>query len=57
MTEFSAFRPKRSSYLKDDNYENKKTRGTRKCVIKQKFQFEDYKNCREANQLEIEINT
>ena len=57
MTEFAAFRPKRSNYLKDDNDENKKARGTRKCVIKQKFQFEDYKNCLEANQLEIEINT
>ena len=35
MTEFAAFRPKRQSYLKDDNDENKKARGTRKCVIKQ----------------------
>ena len=34
----------------------KKTKGTKKYVIKQKLEFEDYKNCLKANQLENETN-
>ena len=56
MTEFVALRPKTYSYLIDDNDRNKKTKGTKKCVIKQKIKFEDYENCLEANQLKNETN-
>ena len=29
----------------DDDSEKKKAKGTKKCVIKQKLMFEDYKDC------------
>ena len=32
-----------------------KTKGTKKCVIKRKLKFEDYKNCLEVTQLKNEI--
>ena len=44
------------SYLIDDGSKNKKTKGTKKCVIKRKLKFEDCKNCLEATQLENKIN-
>ena len=34
----------------------KKAKGTKKCVIKRKLKFEDYKNCLEAAQIENIIN-
>ena len=34
----------------------KKTKGIKKCVIKRKLKFQDYKNCSEAAQIENEIN-
>ena len=49
ITEFSTLRPKTYSYLTDMD-ENKKAKGTKNIVIKQKL--EDYENCLEANQLE-----
>ena len=39
-------------HLKDNNDENKKAKGTKKCVIKRRLKFEDYKNCLEAAQTE-----
>ena len=56
MVEFAALRPKRYSYLRDDNDENKKAKGTKKCVVKRKLKFEDYNHCLEATQLENKIN-
>ena len=50
MKEFVGLREKTYSYLKDKNDENKKTKGTNKCVIK-KRKFKDYKNCLEAAQI------
>ena len=44
-TEFVALRPKTYSYLTDDCKENKKAKGTKKCVIKRMIRFNDYKNC------------
>ena len=44
------------SYLKDNNDEDKKAKGTKKCVIKRKLKFQDYKNCLEAAQIEDKIN-
>ena len=48
MTKFVALRGKIYSHLKDSGCEVKKTKVTKKCVIKRKFQFEKYKNCLEA---------
>ena len=53
MTEVVALRLKTYAYLIDgyyDDYEknkiiNKKAKGTKKCVIKQKLMFENYKDC------------
>ena len=45
MIEFVAFRAKTCSYLKDNNDEDKKAKGTKKFVIKRKLKFQDYKNC------------
>ena len=45
MTEFVALRPKTYLYLTDDCKEDKKTKGTKKCVIKRQLKFNDYKNC------------
>ena len=33
----------------------KKAKGTKKCVIKRKLKFENYKNCLEATQLENDL--
>ena len=40
---------KMCSYLKDNNDEDKNAKGTKKCVIKNKFQ--DYKNFLKASQI------
>ena len=45
ITQFVALRPKTYSYLTDDCKENKKAKGTKKCVIKRMIKFNDYKNC------------
>ena len=49
MKEFVRLRAKTYSYLKDNNDkdEDKKAKCTRKCVIKRKLKFQDYKNCLE----------
>ena len=45
ITEFITLRPKTYSYLTDDCKEDKKAKGTKKCVIKRMIEFDDYKNC------------
>ena len=45
MTEFAALRPKNYSYLMDDGNSDKRTKGTKKCVIKRILKFNDYKDC------------
>ena len=45
MTEVVALRPKTCAYLMDDGSNHKKAKGTKKCVIKQKLMFENYKDC------------
>ena len=45
VTEFVTLRPKTYSYLTDDGKEDKKAKGTNKCVIKRMIKFNDYKNC------------
>ena len=48
MREFIGLREKSYSYLRGNNDEDKKAKGTKKCVIKRKLKFEYYKNCLEA---------
>ena len=55
MTKFVGSRAKPYSYLIDDGSEDKKAKGTKKCVIKRKLKFENYKNCLEATQLDNKI--
>ena len=55
MTKFVGLRAKTYSYLIDDG-KDKKAKGTKKCVIKRKLQFENYKNCLEATKLENKVN-
>ena len=45
ITEFVTLRPKTYSYLTDDCKEDKKAKGTKKCVIKRMIKFNDFKNC------------
>ena len=45
MKEFCALRAKTYSYLMDDDSEVKKSKGTKKCVIKRELMFENYKDC------------
>ena len=44
------------SYLIDDNSEDKKAKSTKKCVIRRKLKFKNYKNCLESAQPEKKIN-
>ena len=45
ITEFVTLRPKTYSYSTDNGKEDKKAKGTKKCVIKSMIKFNDYKNC------------
>ena len=53
MTEFVALRPKTYSYLTDDCKEDKKAKGTKKCVIKRRPKFTDYKYCLLNNEITL----
>ena len=55
MSKFVGLRAKIYNYLIDSGSEDKKAKGSKKCVIK-KLKFENYKNCLEATQLENNIN-
>ena len=45
MTEFVALRPKLHSFRKLDGAEDKKCKGSKKCIVKKTLTFEGYKNC------------
>ena len=45
ITEFVTLRPKTYSFLTDDGKEDKKAKGTKKCVIKKIIKFNNYKKC------------
>ena len=51
MTKFAAPRAKTYSYLMGDNREVKKTKETKKCVIKRMLKLNDYKNCVRNNEI------
>ena len=48
MIEFATLRAKTYSYITNDKYKNQKPKGTKKCVIKRKLKFKDYKHCLKA---------
>ena len=45
ITEFVTLRPKTYWYSTDDGKEDKKAKGTKKCVIKRMIKLDDYENC------------
>ena len=45
ITEVVALRPKVYAYLDDDGNEHKKSKGSKRCVIKQKLMLQNFKNC------------
>ena len=55
-TKFVGLKAKTYSYLIDGSSEDTKAKGTKKCVMKRKPKFENYKNCLEATQLENKTN-
>ena len=55
MTNFVELRVKIDSYLIDDDSEDEKVKGTKKCVIKGKLKFKSYENCLKVNQYSNKI--
>ena len=51
MTESVALRPEKYSYLMEDGWGDKKAKGTKKCVIKRRLKFNDYKDCLLSNEI------
>ena len=51
MTEFAALKTKTYSYIMVEGKNNKKAKGTKKCVIKQIIKFNDYKDCLLNNEI------
>ena len=54
--EFFGLRAKTYNYLKGNNDEDKKAKGTQQCDKKGKLKFQDYKNCLEVAQIENKMN-
>ena len=50
IKEFVRLITKTYSYLKDNNDEDKKAKGTKNCIIKRKLKFEDYANLLKPSQ-------
>ena len=55
MINFVGVRAITYSYLIDDRSEDKKAKGTKKCVIKRKLELENYKNWLQATKLQNEM--
>ena len=51
MVEFAVLRPKTCPYLMDDGNSDKNAKGTKKCVIKRRLKFNDYKDCLFNNEI------
>ena len=51
MKKFVGLKAKTYTYLKRNNDEDKKEKETKKCVIKRKLEFQDFKNCLEETKL------
>ena len=55
MTEFPALRPKTYSYLIDDSNSDKKAKEAKKCIIKRRLKFNDYKDCLLNNEIILKL--
>ena len=55
IIKFVGLKAKNYSSSKNEGSQDKKEKGTKKCVIKRKRKFESYKNCLEAIQLDNKI--
>ena len=55
MTKFVGLRAKPYSYVTDYSSKDKKIKTTKKCIIKRRLKFENFKNCLETTQLENKI--
>ena len=55
MKEFVPLRPEIYSYLTDDGHVDEGAKGTKKCVAKQKINFEDCQTCMENNRSILRI--
>ena len=55
ITNFVKLRAKTDIYLADDGSEDKKAKGTKKCLIKKNLIFQNCKNCLEAIQLDNKV--
>ena len=53
LKEFCATRAKTYAYLKDGDIEEKKAKGTKKCIIKQELRFGDYADSLFKNMITI----
>ena len=56
MTNFVGLKAKTYSYLIHEGSEDKKAKGIKKCVIKTKLKFQNYKSCLEVIELDNKIN-
>ena len=56
MKKYVGLRAKTYSYSEDNNDEDRKAKGAKKCVVKRNLKFDDYKSCFEAAQIENKIN-
>ena len=56
MVQFVGLRAKAYSHFQKWCREDKKAKGTKKCVRKRKLKFENYKICLEATQLDNKMN-
>ena len=56
IKKFIGLRAKTYSYLKGNNDEDKKAKGTRKCVIKRNLKFRDWNKCLKVFQIEDKTN-
>ena len=56
MKKFVGLKAKTYTYLKRNNDEDKKAKETKKCVIKRKLEFQDFKNCLEETKLQNKVN-
>ena len=57
ITEFVTLRPKTYSFLTDDGKEDKKAKGTKKCIIKKMIKFNDYKKCLLNDEVIFKVTT
>ena len=55
MTLFVGVRAKTYAYLMDDDSENKRAKGTKKCIIKRRFMVKNYEHCLLNNKIILKL--